>query len=312
MEFTRGSQLIQNLFLKRELLRTGNKEHEKIRPVLIILSGGMRGVSGAGSVIAFHLLGFGEVFDVVVGISTGAGIGAYFLGGLEQTLLGTSIYYRDLPPRFIKYFRRPVVDVDFVEYILRERKALNVEAVCASRSRFFVGATNLQSESLTLLDVKMAQPDPIAALKASMAVPGLYNKSVEVNGQMYVDGGAHPFPIRVVTEAFESTDILVITNYPRGKGEARAPSLTEKVCSSFFLRETSPRLRELWLSRHKRWYESLQFFSSLDGVNKGIIWASDNVGLLTRNPRKLRRAAENAVRATLDVFGEPRKAFQLL
>lgn len=313
MEINKDSQLIQNLFLKSRLLRAGDKEHEKIRTVLVILGGGMSGVCGAGSAHALHLLGLEDAFDVVVGVSTGAGIGAYFLCGLERGLLGLSIYYEDLPPRFIKYSRRPIADVDFVEHVLRRgKKRLDVETVIRARSDFFVGVTDAEDGSNVLLDAKRAKPDIIAALKASMAMVGVYNKPVAVNDRLYVDGGVYPFPIRWVMEMFAPTDILVLPNCSRRRGENWEPTLIEKIFGFLLLREAPEELRELCKTRYRRWQEGMQFFAALDGVNKGILWTPDDVGSFTRGPQKLRRAAEQAVVETLLVFGQPHKQFQLL
>ena len=69
------SELVQNLILKNKLLRNGDKKHEDISTVLLILSGANLGAYGAGAAIALHLLGLADVFDVVVGVSTGAAIG---------------------------------------------------------------------------------------------------------------------------------------------------------------------------------------------------------------------------------------------
>lgn len=75
MVLRHDSKLIQNLLLKNELLRNGDKKHEGIRTALLILSGANLGAYGNGTTIALHLLGLADVFDVVVGVSTGAGIG---------------------------------------------------------------------------------------------------------------------------------------------------------------------------------------------------------------------------------------------
>ena len=42
-------QVFRNLHRKAELLRSGNPKHEKIRPLLIVMGGVMRGVAGGGA-----------------------------------------------------------------------------------------------------------------------------------------------------------------------------------------------------------------------------------------------------------------------
>ncbi|MEK7537262.1 MAG: patatin-like phospholipase family protein [Patescibacteria group bacterium] len=307
------SKLVQNLLLKNELLRNGDKKHEKIRPVLVILGGCMRGVSGAGSAIAFHLLGIADVFDVVVGTSTGAGIGAYFLSGLEQALLGTSIYYQELPPRFIKYFRSPVVDIDFVEELLRDgKKKLDTETIRMARSEFFVGVTDTEDGNHALLDTKTARPDLVSAIKASMAMAGLSSGSVVVNGRQYIDSGGYPFPIREVVHQFKPTDVLLLPNCTRQRGESWVPTLMEKLCGALCMRSVTPKLRELWQLRYQRWRNDLKFFQQLQGVNKGILWAPREVRLLEKNTSRLYTAVQESVQQTLTVFGQSEKKFDLL
>ena len=112
------AKLIRNLYRKRDLMREG-RDHHHIRPVLLILGGGMGGASGVGIVSALHRLGLGNVFDAVIGISTGATVGAYFLNGAKSTWECASIYYEDLPKKFVNYLRKPVADIDFAESIAR-------------------------------------------------------------------------------------------------------------------------------------------------------------------------------------------------
>lgn len=107
MKFEIESQLVQNLFLKKALLRQGDPQHEKIRPLLLILSGAMRGTYGAGVTIALSQLGLYNVFDTVIGVSTGAGNAGYMLGGLKQSMIGASVYYRSWP-KFRALYQFPI------------------------------------------------------------------------------------------------------------------------------------------------------------------------------------------------------------
>src|SRR3989344_37330 len=104
MVLQHDSKLIQNLLLKNQLLRNDDKKHEDIRTALLILSGANLGAYGNGATIALHLLGLSDIFDIVVGVSTGAGIGGYFLAGEKQAFLSASIYYTEFSgTRFINY-----------------------------------------------------------------------------------------------------------------------------------------------------------------------------------------------------------------
>lgn len=69
------SLVAQNILLKRGLLRLNSPKAEKIRTLLLILGGANRGAYGSGAGIALHALGLAGVFDIIVGVSTGAWIG---------------------------------------------------------------------------------------------------------------------------------------------------------------------------------------------------------------------------------------------
>jgi hypothetical protein len=45
------SKVVENLFLKSKLLEEGREDHEKIRPVLVVLGGGMMGAMNGGKMV---------------------------------------------------------------------------------------------------------------------------------------------------------------------------------------------------------------------------------------------------------------------
>lgn len=311
MELEEGSPLIQNLFQKRDLLSSGDDKHRDIRPVLIILDGGMRGIHGAGSGIALRLAGLCEVFDAIVGISTGAAIGAFYLGDLNQGINGASIYWEDLPS-FVRFMGNPIVDIDSLEVLFRwGEKKIDIRRVMDSRSQFLVGVTSYRDGTGALIDAKTAEPDMISAVMASMAMPGLYHRPVAVNGKLWVDGCLHPLPVRDVVSRFNPTDILILANRSLRQGRRRFPTLKERVCRPWLLRGIPPRLYQAVVTRYARWQSDLEFLTTLEGVNVGILWGTDNISLLTKNVRKLRHAAETTLQNTLRILGQPETDLQL-
>lgn len=313
MEKNADSKLVERLFHKRDLLRAGDAVHEAIRPVLFILGGGMRGASGIGAAYALHLLGLEDVFDVVVGISTGAGIGACFLSGKETTRRGAAIYYEDLARDFIDVLRDPITDIDLVERVVRTgSKRVDMEAIQNARSAFFVCVTDYHDVTPIVLDAKRATPDIIAAVKASMAIPGFYNRTVNVNDRPYVDGSVNPFPIRRILELFHPTDILVIANCTEEAGRDREPNMIEKMMNLYFLRQVPNTLRTMWTSRYERWAHGLKRFRSLTDVHTGILWAPTKLEMLVSDPEELLYASERAVEETMRSFGKTPPSFSLL
>lgn len=308
-DFSPSSKFIQNLYKKRDFLLKNDKRHKNIKTVLLILGGGMRGVSGGGVVNAFHSLGLNDVFDVVIGVSTGAPIGAYYLAGAEQSAIGTSIYYKDLPPRFIKYGRTPIIDVDFLESIFRiGPKKLDIDAIHSHRSKFFVAATDAQKGESVLLNAKTV-PDMITAIKASTAIIGLYNKEVYIDGRAYIDGMVgDSFPIKKIINDFNPTDLLIIANRPAYDYKKSGQSILKSAFERFALRNTPKHLRQSFLNRHFHYQETFNYLKSRHDFNFGILWApNSSTHSLTRNSSKLRALAEASAKKTLAHFGAPDK-----
>jgi len=311
------SKLVQNLLLKNEFLRNGDKRHEDIRTVLLILSGANLGVYGAGVTIALHLLGLADTFDVVVGMSTGAGIGGYYLAGEKQMFLGGSIYYTEFSgTSFINYQRpRKIIDVALISEVMRRgRTKMDMEAIKKSRSKFFVGVTHAETGSGEWIDAKSAIPDIIAAIEASAAMPLGYNPPVVVNEKPYYDGGlALSCPIMEVCEKFQPTDVLVLPNRPLSFGSQWFRKLTDRVFTAVALHNLPSNLQRAVISRHKRFYEGMSHIPNLNGINIGVLWSLEmGIRQLTRKSSKLRAAVQSSIRQTLAVFGQPDKEFNLL
>lgn len=313
MELHENSRVVKNLLRKRDLLLQGDRAHEEIRSALIICGGAMRGVFGAGAGLALQRLGLHQCFDVVVGISTGALVAAYFLDDIERGPEAVAIYYNEcLDKRFINFARWPVVNIDFIEDVVRNgRRKLDVQSILRHRSSFFAGATCWETGEGYLLDVKHAIPDPISAIKASLAVVELYRKPVVVNGKQFVDGSyALPFPAKRVADAFNPTDVLVIANCSE-KHARNSHSLTRRILTKLFTVGLSQSVRLLATGRQNFWTENLAYLQ-VHRANVAILWGPSSIGSLTRDRELLRQTAAEGARKTLAAFGQPELPFNLL
>ncbi|MES2023150.1 MAG: patatin-like phospholipase family protein [Patescibacteria group bacterium] len=270
--------VIENILNKRDKV-SGS---ENIRPLLFILGGGMRGVYGAGSVVAFRKIGLGDVFSHVVGISTGAPIGAYFLAGDEQVLLGASIYYEEcVGKEFINFFRLgKIVNIDhIVKHMRHGKKALDCEAIKKSKTEFYVEVT-LNTGECALINTKTASPDMISSIHASMALPILYGKKIIVNKDEVNDGSFCKYPVWDAIENLNPTDVLILPNktLKDGKSVLEIKKEIAKFCK-----------------------------------NVEILWpANIEVGQLNTDKKKLKSAVEKSAEATLCAFGCPNEKITLL
>lgn len=268
---------------------------------------------GSGVCFALQKLGLHQAFDVVVGVSTGALVGAYFLDDIEQGPEAVSLYYNEcLDKRFINFTKWPMMDIDYIEerVVRGGRRKLDIEGILRHRSQFFAVATEWDTGEGHLINVKDARPGPIAALKASFAVTELYRRPVMVNGRNFTDGAtALPFPIKKVLEDFDPTDVLVIANQTQAGISKRAP-WAQKVLTNLAMTGLQPPVRAQVTRKFEQWKESLEHCRN-STANIGIIWGPDALGNLTCDPRRLRCAAQDGVSKTLATFGQSEIKFSL-
>lgn len=268
-----SSQIIANLRKKRAYLINNDARHTHYKTALIINGGIMWGSYAGGVMTAFEKMEMGNVFDHIIGISSGAAAGAYFLA--NQSELGCSIYYENLiGKRFMNFLRLPkIMDLDYLEGIMRYEKKLNIENIKQHRSNFLVSVTNVHTGKTELLPINQVD-DIISLLKASMTVPGMYNTAVKVNGNEYMDGGissrisAH---LDHIVNNLGCTDILVIANIPRNLVTASGASLYRRFASNIFARRMSPQLRKSYADVVSRLHEDWEFTRNNDSQGKANI-----------------------------------------
>jgi predicted acylesterase/phospholipase RssA len=160
---------------------------------------------------------------------------------------------------------------------------------------------NAQSRSVPLLTL----------LKASSAMPLLYNRLVDVDGRQCFDGGLiNPLPIM---DAIENgcTDLLVLLTRPASYRECIPSGLEQRLfdmrcargnCALMDVYRNAPMranaLRDIALGRQ----------NGLPGINIATICpgeADPNIERTTRNAALLKSAAIASVRRTLLAFGYP-------
>lgn len=218
--------VLENLKKKRD---DPNGEGKEIRPLLLALGGGMKGAYGAGQVAALVHSGYMKTFDQAVGISAGACDIGYALAGEEQVLLGSSIYYEDcskdefLMASLNKLVKNPsrikqIMNVGYLadDVFLKGPKKLNTEAINNNPTEFYVQATNITNPDKQKSELINAKDEGIIkCIHASMALPWVYRKHVEIGGQKYQDGALmESFPLEEVIKRFNPTDILVLPQTP--------------------------------------------------------------------------------------------------
>jgi predicted patatin/cPLA2 family phospholipase len=277
---------------------------------LIVEGGGMRGVISAGALLGLEELGFTDVFDEVYGASAGAVNAAYFLAG--QAAYGTTIYYQDINNlRFINGLRlRKVLDIDYLfDTVIPRVKPLNVERVLASQSQLFISIAEARTGDGFLGNASKSGVPLLTLLKASTAMPVIYNRMVNVNGRHCFDGGfVNPLPLR---EAIDNgcTDLLVLLTRPVSYVEG-VPTLIERWLFDKAFARGNAFLSEIFLKGHSR-ANALRDLAlgrrSLGvAVNIATICPDDQdikIERMTKSCRRLKAAASESARKTLLAFG---------
>jgi predicted patatin/cPLA2 family phospholipase len=196
---------------QRALRKTRGPAGDGRKLALVLEGGAMRAAAPAGGALALAHLGLVDAFDAIYATSAGAINASYYLSG--QGDLGISIYFEDLttgwfinPRRFWK-----MVDVDHLfDEVVTRKKALDVARVLASSTRFFATVMDIETGRASMIDTQATATPLLSVIKAAMALPVLYNRTVEVEGRPCLDGGLHiPFPLQQAID-HGCTDILLL------------------------------------------------------------------------------------------------------
>ena len=141
---------------------------------------------------------------------------AYWIS--DQFYEGAQIWEKELSTKkFLNelkiLFGGSILNLDYlVDYLMKEKIPLDVEAIKNSSIEFIVTATEFETAKPVTFSNRQ-KIDLLKAIKASMALPIAYRKAVEINGKRYIDGGlTQPIPIEAVKD--KANKFLVISTKP--------------------------------------------------------------------------------------------------
>ncbi len=307
---------IELLKERASCLREGKEPLDGRKVGLVVEGGAMRGVVSCAALMGLEELGMTEVFDEVYGASAGAVNGAYFLAG--QAAYATTIYYQKINnTRFIRrLWHRKVVDIDdLFESIIAGDRPLRIDKVLASRSRLFVTIADACTGEAFLGQPQASETPLLTLLKASTAMPLLYNRLVSVDGRDCFDGGLiNPLPI---FEAIQSgcTDLLVLLTRPPNFREC-TPSLLEQQLFDLRCARGNAQLMKAYCNTYVRENEvrdiALGRQPITDGINIATICPEETdpkIERTTRSADLLKAAAIASAKRTLQAFGHPVEEF---
>ncbi len=193
-----------------ELLNHRDSKNDKRIFGLVLQGGGMRGVYSSAALAPMVEYGFTDTFEHVVGSSAGAINGVYFLSGPANIY---KIYSDELTNKnFVNLMRRDKkVDIDFlVDAVLKAKYPLDLSGLTKTRTRLHVVLTNARTGRKKVISDHHLFKQIYEEIRATAALPLLYDKKIKIEGNEYIDGGvADLLPIDVAIK-LGCTDILVV------------------------------------------------------------------------------------------------------
>ena len=273
----------------------------------------MRGIYSMAALMALEECGLGHAFDHVFGSSAGAINVAYMLA--EQAKLAVTVYLDDISnKKFVNFFRlHKVVDIDFlVDGVLKRHKALDVQKVMQSRSILHLVLTDYLTSLPVVVTNRDKNFDLMEAIRATAAMPILYNKVVEVNGRGYIDGGLRDgIPLKRAIEQGCTDIIVVITREPSFR--RTAPNFLMRLIETPFLLNYPAVTKKFVLSEDTYFNSTMDIIMnpSLIGFKGGltVVYPSNMskmVSRTTNNRSKLLACALMARNDMRSALGLPR------
>ncbi len=190
------------------------------RTALVVQGGGVRGAFGNGVLRSFEDAGLSQAFDVMLGVSAGFLNLVYFAARQAKDC---SSLYGDFAAlgKLAKPWRlRSMLDLDtVVEEGMKRRFPVDIAELEANPSHMMAALTDARSGEAVYVDPKDRDLDLYEVVRAACAIPGLYNRAVQIRGTEYVDGGiAVNAPLSAAYGLGVQNIVVVLTRTDRGSG----------------------------------------------------------------------------------------------
>jgi len=301
--------VVELIAARQEARRSGRRPADDRKLGMVIEGGGMRGVYSAGSLLALDILGFRDVFDEVYATSAGSINAAYFLSG--QGKMGITIYFQDINnSRFINPLRfYKIVDVDYAfDHVISKVKPLDTKAIVEGEPRLFISLIDRRSAEGFSVAVDCVSSPVVDVLKASSALPVIYNRAIEVEGRLCVDGGMISAIPLFEAVARGCTDILVLLTRPP-EHRSPYPDWIQRFFFDLLCARGNEKLGRVFRQAHQRYDERRDFAFGRERFPRPVRIATicpdsgdTSVARTTIETRLLVDAAERLGSKTYEIF----------
>ncbi|HJQ03768.1 MAG TPA: patatin family protein [Jatrophihabitans sp.] len=293
-----------------ELVRLRAEDGPASRTALVVQGGGMRGVYSMGALSALEEVGLRESFATVVGSSAGAINAAYLLAG--QAHQAVRVYVDELSNKNFINLRRvhKIVDIDYmVDEVLKVTTPLDVEAVRKSPSRLEIILTDAETGGPFVI-TNRDNVDIFEAIRATAALPALYDRRIRVGDGYYIDGGVtESLPImRALNDGAE----LIITVLTRSLSFRRMEQKAHyRLLGRLLARRQSSAIKKLIGRADHRFNEAMDLLEEPASLGEKIsiysVYPSDEsklVGRTTFQADRLEACAEMGRQDMLAVLNQ--------
>ncbi len=235
---------------------TPSSRSDDARLALAIEGGGMRGAITGGMALAIDELGITEAFDDVYGASAGALNAAWLLSGAASTGISTwsdpALRTASTGPRNLLR-RRPIVDSSYLTDVVYEELApMPFERILEGEVGFHPLATDAATgEAVDLAPLLADRATLKLALRATMTLPLLSGRPIELGGRRFFDAGlAESIPFRTAI-AQGVTHMLVLRSRRLGEQESANSGRSGRLIARYLSRH-SIHVAEAFLGRADR------------------------------------------------------------
>ncbi|GEM_PF-5045760 len=151
----------------------------------------MKGAFTAGALSVFYKKLGPDYFNVIYSDSVGVG-GQAFYAAKEPNIMEDIWANRVNGKKLIDFFNvfrgGPILKLDYLLGLFKsESSKLKLDAMLKSKPELFCIATDYSTKKPCIFNLKKG--DTFAVMKATCAIPILYNQKVFIDGRRYIDGG---------------------------------------------------------------------------------------------------------------------------
>ena len=210
----------------------------------------MRGAWAAG-VLGFLYEQGRRQYDRVYAASSGACSAAYFVAGMSGACLNIWHELASKVVRKTNFLRRkPIIDLAYlVDYVIKHRVPLSVEALQKAPTRFFIVLTDCHTGEPVYFHAHDERV--FDALRATASMPLATRGFDYVDGQPFADGGiSDPIPIQRALQDGATDITVVLTHKSNFRLKARPRWLGKLVYPGF------PELARTWTTRQCQNYNA--------------------------------------------------------